>query len=261
MSRYATANEIINAVALEVGLLPSSDPVGDSTETFVQLTGLLTSAGQEMVELHPWQVLRRIINCTVVGGETNTLLGNGVNIGVQGVYELPENFSYMFDQTGWDKSNRVAMGGPLDAQDWSYLDGRDLVSQSIYASFRVVEGKMYLFPNPPPEINFRFEYINRNWVLEPEVPSPTDDNYRDSVDSGADIILFERILMIKFLRAKFLESKGFDATAARMEFDTIFNGRTGKDTGAPILNASRNTRGFPYIHPYFNTSDSGYGNP
>ena len=62
--RFATANDIINRAALEVGLLPSSDAVADSDETYVQLTGLLTSAGQELVELHPWEILQKSFDFT-----------------------------------------------------------------------------------------------------------------------------------------------------------------------------------------------------
>jgi hypothetical protein len=242
MARFSTANDIINRAALEVGLVPSNDAAADPDESFIQLTGLLTSAGQEMVELHPWQILRGVYEFITLDTDTGT-------------YDLPEDFSYMIDQTGWDKTNRVAIGGPLSAQDWSYLDGRDLVSQSIYASFRLVDGKFDLYPQPPPEgLQVRFEYISRNWVRE-----ATTENPIDYISTGSDIVAYEPILIIKYLKVKFLEAKGFDATAARLEFETMFLSRTGKDEGAPILSASSSQRGFPYLHPYYNTGDTGYG--
>ena len=151
MPRFTTANDIINRAAIEVGLLPDSNPVASSDETYIQLQGLLNSAGQELVELYAWQPLRRVYEFTTTDQDS-------------GVYELPDDFSYMIDQTGWDKTNRVAIGGPLSAQSWSYLDGRDLVSQSIYASFRLVENRLDLFPQPPPaDLTVRFEYIGRNY--------------------------------------------------------------------------------------------------
>jgi hypothetical protein len=60
---------------------------------------------------------------------------------------------------------------------------------------------------------------------------------------------------------KMLEAKGFDASAARLEFENMFDSRTGKDEGASILSAGRNSRGFPYLSPYGNTGDTGYGVP
>jgi len=242
MPRFSTATSIINRTAVEVGLLPTPDPMSSADESFIQIRGLLNSAGAELVDLHPWQVLNRTFEFTTADGDTGT-------------YELPDDFSYMIDQTGWDKSNRVAIGGPLSAQDWSYLDGRDLVSQSIYASFRLVDNKFDLYPQPPPiGLDIRFEYISRNWVVE-----QNGTTYKDIADTTSDIVLYEPLLIIKFLKVKFLDAKGFDSSSARQEFETMFGSRTGKDEGAAILSASNNSRGFPYLHPYYNTGDTGFG--
>ena len=243
MARAEIANDIISQAAVEVGLIPVSDPVASSSEEWIQLTALLTSAGRELVELHAWQALMKPYEITTSNSDSGT-------------YDLPEDFAYMIDQTGWDRSNRVAVGGPLSAQDWSYLLGRDLISQSIYVSFRLVEGKFDLYPQPPPDgLEIRFEYISLNWVVEAGSPTPN----QDKIIAGSDLVLYNPTLITKFLKAKFLEAKGFDSTAARLEFDHMFGARTGKDEGAPILNAANNSRGFPYLHPYYNTADTGFG--
>ncbi len=156
----------------------------------------------------------------------------------------------MIDQTGWDKTNGVAIGGPLSAQDC-----RGLVSQSIYASFRLVDGKFDLYPQPPPVgLDIRFEYSSRNWVEE----SGTQIR-KDLVTASSDTVLLDPLLVIKFLKVKFLQAKGFDYAAASVELDNVFNSRTGKDTGSPILSASSRSRGMPYLSPCHNTADSGYG--
>jgi len=243
MARYATALDVINRAALEVGLIPSPDPVGSGDESFIQLAGLLGSAGQELVELHPWQILVKPFEVITQIGDT-------------GVYDLPDDFAYMIDQTGWDRTNRVAIGGPLSAQDWSYLKGRDLVSQSIYASFRLAEGQFLLFPQPPPVgLEVSFEYINRNWVKE----QGPQDIYKDFPTASSDIILYDPVLIVKFLKLKFLQAKAFPSDAAALEFENMFNSRTGKDAGAPILSASNSSRGVPYLNSYYNTPDTGYG--
>lgn len=245
MARLYSANDIINRVAVEVGLLKVVDPVSSLDETFIQLVELLNAAGQEMVELHPWQILRGEYRILTQADDTGT-------------YDLPADFSYMIDQTGWEHSSRVAIGGPLSAQDWTYLKGRDLISQSIYASFRLAENKFDIYPQDPvPEgLDINFEYIVRNWVEE----SGTGTR-KDLVDQGADIVLYEPILIIKFLKFKFLAAKGFDTLDALEDFRGMFNSRTGKDEGAPILSASNTSRGFPYLHPYYNTPGTGYGSP
>ena len=245
MARLATANDVINRVAVEVGLNADVNPVGSTDEAFVQIRYLLDSAGQELVQLHNWQILQEEYSFTTQNGDT-------------GVYDLPDNFSHMIDQTGWDRTNSVPVGGPLSSQDWAYAVGRDLVSQSIYASFKLQNNKLELYPQPPPVgMDVTFEYMSRNWVSNNV--NLTDRS--DTVDAGSDIILFEPILIVKFLKCKVLEAKGFDATSARMEFENVFDSITGKDEGASILSASNNARGFPYLQPYRNTGDTGYGIP
>jgi hypothetical protein len=241
MPRIYTAAQIITRAAVEVGLTPITDPVSASDENYVQMTALLNSAGQELVDLWPWQVLVKEYLLTTAAEDT-------------GSYDLPPDFAYMIDQTGWDRSNDVPIAGPLSAQQWSYLKGRDLVSSTIYATFRLIEGKFNLFPQPPPVgVDVSFEYINRNWVKE------AGGLAQDAVTLSSDFVLYEPILIIKFLKAKWLEAKGFDSSSARLEMDNMFQSLTGKDTGAQILSAGRNRGGYPYLSPLYNTPDSGYG--
>ena len=243
MARYATATDIINQTAIEVGLTPDTDPVASTDVQFVQLTGLLNAAGQELVEMNGWQALREVYEFTTQDGDS-------------GVYDLPSGFSYMIDQTGWDMTNTVPIGGPLSPQIWSYLLGRDLVSQTIYASFRLMDGTLNLFPQPPPiGILVRFEYISRNWVLEAG-PAGTRT---DKVSAGSDTVLYEPRVIINFLKVKWLDAKGFPSDAARMDFDNIYSGRVGRDKGAPVLNAGGGVRWPPYLNGWYNVPDSGYG--
>ncbi len=244
MARFDTANGIINRAAVECGLLKDASPVESSDESFIQLTELLNACGQELVELHEWQLLV---------GKHQIITSNADS----GSYDLPDDFSYMIDQTGWEHSNTTPLGGPLSAQDWTYLLGRNLVSDTIYASFRLVDNKFDIFPqNPVPDgLDINFEYINRNWVEEAGAGLR-----KDAVTIGSDVVLYDPIMTVKFLRLKFLSAKGFDTAAAAVEFQTMFDSRTGKDTGAPILSASNNSRGYPYLQPYRNTGDSNFGN-
>ena len=244
MARQATANDIINRAALEVGLVPVTDPVSDTDEAFIQLTGLLTSVGQELVELHPWQMLRKEYTITVT------------NPGDSGTYDLPDDFSYMISQAGWDRTNDNPIGGPISAQQWAYLVGSDIGDSTIYASFRLADNKIDLFPQPPGDgTTVVFDYISRNWVRESGEASANTDE----INAGSAVVLYEPILVVKYLKAKFLEAKGFDASSARLEFENIFNSRAGKDEGAPMLNAGGHLGTFPYINPLYNVGDTGYG--
>ena len=243
MARLENAGTLINRVAVEVGLLPVQDPVASDEDIFVQLTGLLTSAGQEMVELNPWQILTKEYTKTTQVGDT-------------GNYTLPDDFSAMIDQTGWDQTNNVPLGGPLSPQQWTYLKGRDLSSGTLYVAFRQAENLFSIYPNDPvePGIMISFEYQSRDWVT---INGTTET--RDYIATSQDIVMYEPILMVKFLKCKWQEAKGFDSTASRIEFDNIFNGRVGRDTGGSVLNIGSGSGNVRYISPYGNTPDTGYG--
>lgn len=246
MARYKSVNEILRQAATEVGLLPINQPVASTEEAYIQMVGLLNSAGQELVELHPWEQLTRAF-------EIKT---NNVNASPDGIFDLPSDFNYMIDQTGWDRLNDVQVGGPLSAQDWTYLQGRDLVSQTIYVSFRQWEGKLRLFPYPPPEDLFiSFEYSSRNWLRD----AAGDEPNRDTIGEGSDIVLLHPLLTVKFVKLKFLQAKGFDASGAGLEFDTLLGSIIGKNTGAPVLSAGGNGRGYPFLDAWYNVGDTNYG--
>jgi hypothetical protein len=243
MARYASVNDIMNRAAVEFGLTPIGDPIGSSDDAWVQLRYLFDGAGQELIEIHPWQMLTKQYSLTTQEGDSGT-------------YPLPDDFSAMIDQTGWDRTNNVSIGGPLSSQDWAYLAGRDLVTQSIYASFRLENNELQLYPQPPPAgMNINFEYMSRNWLAQ-----QGDTSLRhDRIQTGSDVCLYEPILAVKFLKVKLMDAKGFDSTAARMEFQRMLESRQGKDEGASVLSAGSDYRGIPYLSPYYNTGDTGYG--
>ena len=244
MSRqFDSATDIINAAAAEVGVSPVTDPYSSSNQVFQQLKNLINSAGRELVRYYRWEMLVREHDISTLDTDS-------------GDYPLPDDFSYMLDQTGWERKENVPLWGPLSAQDWQYLLGRDLVSHTIYASFRIAQGLFRIFPQPPPDgLDIHFEYISRNWVQDAADPT----TFTSKTIKGSDIVLYEPILMVKFLKAKYLETKGFDSTAARNDFALEFDAITGQEKGAEILSISGWGRGFPYLEPYRSLPDTGYG--
>ena len=249
----ATANDILNRVAAEVGLAPAEDPWGSSQPEFIQMTHLLNIAGEELCQLYPWEFLMR--EHGIVTQSTDT-----------GNYKLPDDFLYMINQTGWERAENVPLFGPLTPQDWQYLLGRDLVSHTIYASFRIQQGAFTIFPQPPPDgLDIHFEYISRNWVIDSTVESGTSAQEAstlaliDRVKVGSDTPVFDRTMLSRLLKVKFLEAKGLDATKAQADLNQMFQMLTSHDKGAGILTAGRNRRGFPYLDGFNSVPDTGYG--
>ena len=106
VNRFITNNEVINRVAVEVGLTPVADAFSVNDPAFRQLTYLLTAAVQDLMMLYPWQILNRTFN-HVTGADE------------QGEIDLPDDFGYMIDQTGWERSENVPLLGPLSPQTYT----------------------------------------------------------------------------------------------------------------------------------------------
>lgn len=238
----SSAANIINRTAAECGLQPVVDPFSSQDPSFVQLRYLLDTCGEELTQAYPWELLQRSHQIITQSSDT-------------GDYSLPDDFYYMINQTGWEHSENVPLFGPLSPQDWTWLKGRDLVSHTIYASFRLSEGKFKIFPQPPPSgLDINFEYISKNWVSDGAV----DPAYKDTTEAPSDVPLFDRTLISRYLKVKFLEAKGFDSSKAQDDFNQTFSFLTGFDKGGEVLDAG-GRRGYPYLDMYRNLPDTGYG--
>jgi hypothetical protein len=247
VSRFLTAEEIINRAAVEVGLAPAGDPFQSNDPSFRQLRTLITACGQTLIQDYPWQGLQRSFSLTTNSGDS-------------GEYDLPADFSYMIDQTGWQRGGPATwpLLGPASPQVWSFLLAQQLYSQSLYVWFRLANGKFNVFPNDPvPDgVPIAFEYISRAWVVGDGDAGPNSE--KDKVTSGADVIKFEPILIINYLKLKFLTAKGFDTTEAKNDFTLSLDSWKGKDNSAPILNAGARPFGPRYLDMQ-NVPDTGFG--
>ncbi len=268
-----TANDVINRVAVEVGLNKTQDPVGSQDNNFIQLTELLNIAGEELAIMHDWNFLTR--NASI-----NTTTDNS------GDYQLPADFLHITNQTVWERNNRVRVH-LLSAQEWQYLEGRQFASDTIYAKFRLQQGRFTIYPQPTPTgLDIHYEYISKAWVLD-ETSQVTNtfenfltlngeqfltvnglefnvldtDQFSDEVKIGTDIVLYDKTLISRYLKVKWLEAKGFDSTKAQMDFNQIFMTLSGYDKGAANLNAGYGYRGFPFLDVYRNVSDTNFGAP
>ena len=107
-----TVNEILNRVAIEVGLDAVTDPFASQSQHFVQMRGLLQISGEELCMAFPWEFLVKTFQFTVAGGD-------------DGEYALPDDFQSFIDQTGWNNTTQEPLIGPLTAQEWEAVQGRD----------------------------------------------------------------------------------------------------------------------------------------
>jgi len=243
MARFETAADAINGAALEVlSYAPIPDPYASTDPAYILLCGLLKSCGRELISARDWQ--RFIVTYTFVTTATDT-------------YTLPADYGRHIDQTDWDPANRLPLAGPLTSQDESYLINTNLASSTIYLSFYEEQGTFKVLPSPPPVgRTLYYKYMSRYWVATTGAPTVLA---KDAPTQADDVILFEPILMVKMLKLRFLEAKGFNTDSASTQFENAFGAWGGMDKSAPVLNAAR-SRGFPYLDDR-NVPETNYGLP
>lgn len=220
---FDTAGNIVNDAAVEVGLEPSADPFGSYDGNYIQLVKLLKSCGRELVQARNWTYLRKEYTFTTVQG-TST-------------YDLPADFLRMYDQSGWNRTNRLPLGGPLSPQEWQYLKAR-LVGVVFTVLFRPMNRQIHLYPDTdtPGGYTIAFEYGSSYWLSS--AATPTVLGY-DAPIAGDNVVWFDPLLMVRSLKLAFLKAKGLDTTAAEQDYAATLNAAMGMDAPSKILNLNR----------------------
>lgn len=234
----ATALEIINAAANELGL-PTVQPAASTGDTLgLQTSALLNALGNELVRIHDWQFLEKVMN----------FVGDGVAV----TFPLPPDFKRQVNQTQWASTQRREMRGPESPQIWSWLQ-YGLISVGIYYRYRIVGNEYTVFPTPPLGEGFDLYYISKNWVIDADDPLILKDN----ITKSGDIPMFDSRLMITGLKVKLWAAKGFDTTVLQNEFNFVLTAEKGQNQGARVIDLCNYD---PHIYlGVQNLPESGYG--
>lgn len=182
---YDTALNIIADSAVELGLVPfSSKPstvFGSTDPNLGQLCQLLKSVGRDLVREYQWTQLQ---NQWLFSTVTNTSR-----------YALPSDYDRVIDQTAWNRSNRLPLGGPISPQAFQFLSAR-LVGISWNILWRVLQGKFQAYPadTTPGSYVIAYEYVSRWWAIPSGVVAPSAGPWlpnvayllNDSVQSGGN---------------------------------------------------------------------------
>ena len=240
---FGTVAEVINDTAVEVGLGGTAtttypDPFASTDPNIVQLCVMLKSAGREMVKARNWNYLRRECVITTTAGVSN--------------YALPADFLNMIDQTGWVRTTRLPMAGPVSPQEWQYLKAR-LVGVTLTILFRPLNRTIQIFPdgaNATGGLVLAFEYQSSNWVggnaavtggvvSDAVLTFPT----ADAPAIATDVVWFDKWMMSRLLKLRFLEDKGLPTATADRAFKRAFDMASSDDSQGPILNLARQNFG------------------
>lgn len=247
---YESAGDIIASALAMCGLTPVSDPYSSQDDVQVQIRALLNQCGRELYASHQWQQFLRT--------ETISTGADPSATHPDGTYDLPDDFGYFINQTGWTPTNAgmgLPLGGPLTEQQWAYLVATNLASSTIYVSFRIADGKLAVLPAPAPaDIDITFHYVSNGWVHAAGDP----DDRATKADASDDVVMFEPVLISTMLALRYKQAKGLNAKDQLEQFQSLYANFTGVNAAAPVLSLV-NYNVFPYLNPWTNIPQTGFG--
>lgn len=240
MPNIVTAQEILDAANLELGLPVVKFGTSSSDQTGRQAAALMNSVGDDLCRVHDWQFLESTADWT----------GDGVT----SEFDLPADYGRMVNQTLWASSSSEPVAGPRSPQAWGWakygLVGS--VGTATY-QYRIINNKLNVFPTPVAGEIFTFFYIVKNWVKS----GPPSNLPKSSLTLGTDLPLFDRRLMVSALKARLWGQKGFDTTQVQAEFNLVLQSEKSITQGAAVINLTR-SEPYAYISTE-NIPDGGWG--
>ena len=235
---------IVQNVAAMVSYPVPDDPAGSSDPAVVQMVQATNMAGIELLSMYDWQEL--------VKRHALTIQADLPNVREQ-AFALPTDFYDWVDQTNWNATTQFPSLGPVSPQMWQQLLIRTtLPTLSFY--WQVRDNLLYVLAPPNSPQTMSFFYLSAGWVRDADDP----DLYKNRMTKNGDTARLDPPMLTYLARAKWLEMKGLDSSAAMRDFFTMYQDRIAARKGAAVLSMARDFR-IPYIQPLTNTPDTGYG--
>lgn len=239
---FTTAANILNDCAVELGLLTSdlADPYTSTDANMVMLRRLLKSAGRDLARSFAWSHLH----------VTHTF-STSASVAL---YGAPAGFLRIVDQTEWNRTTQLPLGGPVSPQGWQLFKAQ-AAGGVVDLYFRMRGNVVEVHPVPTSVMDCAYEYITGYWVaaddgLEPVADEPT---------ASSDYCLFDSHLLTRKVMLMWLQRRGFDSTAAQDAYDTAYAMATGSDGAAPVLSLHNSAYGLGRLLDCGNVPDTQVG--
>lgn len=168
-------------------------------------------------------------------------------------FPLPVDFLRFIDETQWSRQSFLPAPGPVSPQGWMQALIRAVVP-AMQLSWQVRGDQLWVLAPPyPTPVNYEFFYISKGQVIDQDDATLL----KNKASKNGDNFKLDGYLVMLLARMKYLEWKGFDASAAARDYQIAYNERAGNDKGARTLSLSGNAQ-LPLISAC-NVPLTGYG--
>jgi hypothetical protein len=143
-------------------------------------------------------------------------------------YAIPADADHFIQQTGWDRSFRWQLVGPLTAQEWQVLKS-GISPTGPRLRYRIMDSMIFVNPVPASLDSLVMEYYSTGWCQSAAgVPQTV---WAADTDTP---VLQDRLFILGII-ARFLNRKGFDSSSAQREYDDAVEAAIGRAGGSRVL--------------------------
>lgn len=208
------------------------------------------------------QRIAEVLSSTSVRCEmrnTETQAGSQV-IFARDTYDIPTDFDRYIGQTWWDRTNHWRLIGPDSPQMDQYIRS-GIFATGPRRRWRQVGRRPAAWRIWPPPFTggapspgaLVWEYISENWVLK------NDDTTAPLFTADDDIPLLDSELIIKGVKWRFWQIKGFSYASFQQEYLDAVSAKFASDGGIPDLYLNR--RSGPFLLSSANVQDGNWPGP
>lgn len=166
-------------------------------------------------------------------------------------YPIPADCDHFITHTGWDRSFRWQLVGPLSPQEWQVLKS-GISPTGPRLRYRIMDGQIFVNPVPASLDNLVIEYYSTGWCQSASGTAQTA--WAADTDTPT---LQDRLFTLGIL-ARFLNRKGLDSGVAQREYDEAVEAAIGRAGGSRVLPLNARAEP-PVLLGSANVPDTGFG--
>jgi hypothetical protein len=214
---------VIQAVCGRTGIPVPSTVLGSTDDQVLQLLRLLEEDGNDLASRGPWEGLTFEFTHTSVADEDQGLISS----------VAPNGFSYIKNETFWDRTNKLRIHGPLSAEEWQRMKAMTASGPKYY--YRIRGGRFLIYPAPTAGYTWAGEYVSKRWILGAD-----GTTYKQYFTLDSDTMLLPEELHIAGLRWRWKKEKGFEYGEDFRTYEMQVKDALSRDGGKPKLSMDDN---------------------
>jgi len=214
----ATLLEIIKQFCARRSLPIPPLVMGSQDDQLLQLVGLLNEVLEDLTTRYVGEALQKQTVWLQTGTESQGKLTD----------LCPFGFKWIVNGTFWDRSRQLPVRGPLSAQEWADMKGRQ--SLGAWLQYRVMGGELLLLGELSAGPELALEYAS-DWAVR----AADEVTWKSYFSVDTDTSSFPTSVLLAGLNWRWRLEKGFKYAEAFREYETKVAEFNGHDGSKPVL--------------------------